>query len=251
VSATPCFGGKPQFARGCLSRIELPHQSEALGGIPILAVGRLGAGIRSDFADQTLIARDLMLGAAMRNIRMVQQDVAFSVLDGSDMSWPNSALEPMADLIAVRHGDVYLVLSNQGAKGPTGAYSNNVPLRGVTDRLLTLAEARNGLAEPDASGLLCRHLHLAPLRFGPDARWPSNRPIGVHAKFWMLDDRVFYIGSDNLCPVDLQEFGYIVEDRGASAQILRGYWHHAWQWSRGAAISGDDAPRCVFATPKS
>lgn len=244
------INGEPDFARGCLSRIELPHQTEAGGGIPILAVARLAAGIRSGFADQTLIARDLMLGAATHSIRMVQQDVAFA-LGGSGMSWPDSALERMADLMAVRQGDVYLVLSNQGAKGPVGTYSNDVPLQAVADRMLALVKARNGLAESAASALLCQHLHLAALRFGPDATWPGNRPIGLHAKFWMVDDRVFYIGSDNLYPVDLQEFGYIVEDRDVSAQILRDYWDHAWQWSRVAAISGDDAPRCVFATPKS
>ena len=245
------IGDKPRFAHGCLSRIELPHESEAAGDIPILTVGRLGAGIRPDFADQDLIARDLMLGAATRTIRMVQQDIAFSLVLGSDKSWPDSALERMADLMAVRHGDVYLVLSNQGAQGRIGTYSNDVPLQAVADRLLALVEARNRLAKSDASALLCRHLHLAPLRFGPDATWPDNQPIGVHAKFWMVDDRVFYIGSDNLYPVDLQEFGNIVEDRAASAQFLRDYWNHVWQWSRSAAISGDDAPRCVFATPKS
>ena len=42
---------------------------EATGGVPILAVGRLGAGITKDFANQSELARDLMLGAARHEIR--------------------------------------------------------------------------------------------------------------------------------------------------------------------------------------
>ena len=62
----------------------------------------------------------------------------------------------------------------------------------------------------------------------------------------MVDDRAFYIGSDNLYPVDLQEFGYILDDAPAAATSRRLYWDPLWQWSSRAAISGDDAPRCVF-----
>lgn len=238
------------YKRGCLSEITLPRQAEGAEGTPILAVGRLAAGIRLGFDDQSLIARDLMLGAAKQTIRMAQQDVAFSEFGGSDKSWPDSALERMADLMAKRQGDVYLVLSNYGADGPVGTYSNRIPLDAVGDHIRSLVKARTGLTDADVSALLCRHLHLAPLRFGPDATWPDGRPIGLHAKFWMVDDHVFYIGSDNLYPVDLQEFGYIVEDRGTSAQIRHDYWEPLWRWSRRAAISGDDAPRCMFSTPQ-
>jgi phosphatidylserine/phosphatidylglycerophosphate/cardiolipin synthase-like enzyme len=68
----------------------------------------------------------------------------------------------------------------------------------------------------------------------------------VHAKFWMVDERAFYIGSENLYPAELQEFGYIVEDRSAAAQVRRDYWDQAWKWSQAAAISGDGAPSCIF-----
>ena len=242
--------GKPDYVRGCLSDITLPRQAESTEGVPVLAVGRLAAGIRSGFDDQSLIARDLMLGAARQSIRMAQQDVAFSEFGGSDKSWPDSALERMADLMAQRQGDVYLVLSNYGADGPVGSYSNRIPLEAVGEHVRSLVKARTRLPEAEISALLCRHLHLAPLRFGPDATWPGSRPIGLHTKLWMADDHVFYVGSDNLYPVDLQEFGYIVDDRSASAQIRHDYWDPMWQWSRGAAISGDDAPRCMFAAPR-
>ena len=62
----------------------------------------------------------------------------------------------------------------------------------------------------------------------------------------MIDERAFYIGSENLYPATLQEFGYIVEDKAAVAELRRSYWDKAWRWSRAVAISGDDAPTCMF-----
>ena len=46
-------------------------------------------------------------------------------------------------------------------------------------------------------------------------------PIANHAKFWMVDGRVFYIGSDNMYPVNLQEYGYIVDDAKAAQRADR------------------------------
>lgn len=236
--------GQPQIARGCLAKLNLPPARASAGGAAILAVGRLASGIHESFDDQSLIVRDLMIGAATRTIRMVQQDIGFSIA-GSRPTWPDTVLARFADLIA-RQGDVYLVLSNLRAAGPTGSYSNDIPLDAVADRIRERVMDRTGLPLPEAAALVCRRLHLAPLRFGPDPIWPGDHPIGVHAKFWMVDDRVFYIGSENLYPVNLQEFGYIVEDRTASTQVLKDYWDHVWQWSRPAAISGEDAAHCRY-----
>ncbi len=96
------------------------------------------------------------------------------------------------------------------------------------------------------NALLCERLYLAPFRFGPDAKWPDGQPIATHAKFWMVDSRVFYIGSDNMYPVNLQEFGYIVDDRQAAQQVIDAYWTPLWQWSSRAAVSGHGVKDCIF-----
>ena len=234
---------------GCLSQIELPENRGAKGAVPILAIGRLGAGMAPVFADQSLVARNLMLGAATRTIRMLQQDVAFAVGEGEARSWPESAFVKLADLMAVKGGHVFLVLSDYGAAGSTETYSNFVPLKSVAEKIRDVVRHRTNLREPELSTMLCERLHLAPLRFGPDASWPNNRPIGTHAKFWMVDERAFYIGSENLYPVELQEFGYVIEDASAAAELRRSYWDQIWRWSRLAAISGADAPGCVLTAP--
>jgi hypothetical protein len=125
-----------------------------------------------------------------------------------------------------------------------------VPLQAVADKMLAVAQAHSSLSRPALVDLLCQHFHLAPFRFGPDASWPGGAAIGNHAKFWMVDDRYFYLGSDNLYPVDLQEFGYIVDDGAAAAELRRTYWDPLWRWSRAAAISGADAQRCVLRSDK-
>jgi phosphatidylserine/phosphatidylglycerophosphate/cardiolipin synthase-like enzyme len=229
----------------CPSRIALPGQPrERSGGVPILAVGRLASGIVPVFADQSLVARDLVLGAATKSVRMLMQDVAFA-LAGTNLIWPEHALDALAELLA-REGDVYIVLSNLNTAGPIGKYSMLVPIETVAMKMREKLRAHSALDDAALNDLLCSHLHLAPLRFGPDETWPDNKPIGMHTKFWMTDERAFYIGAENLYPSELQEFGYIVEDGKAARQVLRELWEPAWKWSQAAAISGSEAPSCVF-----
>jgi phosphatidylserine/phosphatidylglycerophosphate/cardiolipin synthase-like enzyme len=229
------------------------------GGLPILAVGRLGAGITSDFANQSELARDLVFGAARHTIRVSQQDIDFT-LGRTDAIFPESTLERIIDFIEQRDGQVYIVLSSPGSTGNSGStYSNDVTLSAFARHLRDMVQKRVDASDPKErytirngpdpiNALLCSHVHLAPLRFGPDATWPGGRAIANHAKLWMVDDRVFYIGSDNLYPVNLQEFGYIVDDQKAAAELIDAYWNPLWQWSQRAAVSGDGVERCIFRT---
>lgn len=227
------------------------------GGLPILAVGRLGAGITKDFANQSELARDLMLGAARREIVIVQQDLGFG-MGRADILFPDSTIDRLVDFLRQGRGDIYIVLSNLGAKGKSGStYSNDVTLMQLAKHLRQEVqrrfEARDPLSRyeirrgPDpVNAMLCDHLHLAPYRFGPDATWPGDIPIATHAKFWMVDGRVFYVGSDNMYPVNLQEFGYIVDDTKAAQEIADAWWKPLWQWSSKAAASGAGVEKCIF-----
>ena len=257
------FTSAGNFASGaCPSSLANPGSTGGgVGGIPMLAVGRLGAGITKDFANQSDLARDLMFGAARRTIRMSQQDIGF-MLGRSDALFPESTLDRLIDFMEQRDGHVYIVLSARGASGNSGlSYANDVTFTAFARHLRDLVQKRIDARDPKAryevrrgpdpiNALLCSHVHLAPFRFGPDATWPHGVAIANHAKLWMVDDRVFYIGSDNVYPVNLQEFGYIVDDRKAAAGLLEAYWNPLWQWSRQAALSGDGVERCIFREPR-
>jgi phosphatidylserine/phosphatidylglycerophosphate/cardiolipin synthase-like enzyme len=240
----------------CPSPMPLPTVA-GRGGIPVLAVGRLGAGITTDFANQNDVARDMMLAAARREIRIVQQDLGFG-LGRADVLFPDSTVDRLIDFLRQGRGDIYIVLSNLGAKGKSGmTYSNDVSLQQLARHLRREVqrrfEARDPLSRweirrgPDpVNAMLCDHVHLAPFRFGPDASWPGGVPIANHAKFWMVDGRTFYIGSDNMYPVNLQEFGYIVDDARAAQELTDAYWTPLWQWSSKAAVSGPGVENCIF-----
>ncbi|HEY6979813.1 hypothetical protein [Reyranella sp.] len=243
----------------CLPPQPLPRQPRVSGGggIPILGVGRLAAGITPDFANQSELARDLMLGAAQHDIRIVQQDLGFN-LGRADTLYPDSMIDRLVDFLRRKQGDIYIVLSDLGAVGDSGSsYSNNVTLAQLAQHLRDAVQrrvyARDPLARyrirtgPDpVNALLCSRVHIAPFRFGPDAAWPGGHPIANHAKFWMVDDRTFYIGSDNMYPVNLQEYGYIVDDPKAAADITAAYWTPLWEWSSRAAVSGPGVEPCIF-----
>ena len=47
-------------------------------------------------------------------------------------------------------------------------------------------------------------------------------------------------------PVNLQEFGFIVDDRKAVDALIESYWNPLWQWSRRAAVSGEGVEKCIF-----
>jgi phosphatidylserine/phosphatidylglycerophosphate/cardiolipin synthase-like enzyme len=219
------------------------------GDVPVVAIGRLGAGITSDFANHDDLARDLMLGAAQASIRIVQQDFGFQF--GMPRTvYPESSMERIVDFALKDRGNVLMVLSNYRARGKSGAtYSNKLTIETTAGKFREVARRRSTLPDAELDALLCRRLAIAPYRFGPDDTWPGNVPIGNHAKFWMIDDRAFYIGSDNIYPVDLQEFGYIVDSLAAAADVRRLYWDPLWRWSSPHAISGAGATHCVFTAP--
>jgi phosphatidylserine/phosphatidylglycerophosphate/cardiolipin synthase-like enzyme len=227
------------------------------GGVPIMAVGRLGAGVTQDFANHSDLARDLMLGAAKHDIKIVQQDLGFTFAR-ADTLFPESNLERLVTFLMRGEGDVYVVLSNEGSYAPDGGnYSNGVALTVLAHHLREMVVARLEAKDPQsryavrtgpdpANAILCDHVHLAPLRFGPDDRWADHDAFASHMKFWMIDDRAFYIGSDNMYPVNLQEYGYIIDDRKAAGELLDAFWKPLWQWSARAAVSGPEVKNCIF-----
>lgn len=226
-------------------------------GVPILAVGRFGAGITKDFANHSDLARDLMLGAAKHDIKIVQQDLGFNFAR-ADTLFPESNLERIVTFLMRGEGDVYIVLSNDGSYAPDGGnYSNGVPLTALAHRLREMVVGRIEARDPQsryairtgpdpANAILCDHVHLASFRFGPDDKWPDGATFAQHTKFWMVDDRAFYIGSDNMYPVNLQEYGYIVDDKNAAGELLDAYWKPLWHWSQRTAVSGPEVKNCIF-----
>jgi phosphatidylserine/phosphatidylglycerophosphate/cardiolipin synthase-like enzyme len=256
ISLLSYSGGASEVGQRCPAALASGRARPGTGTVEIMGIGRLGSGITEDFANQSELARDLMFGAARKTIRVSQQDLGFR-LGRSDTLFPESALDQMIDLME-RGGDVYVVLSNPGSIGNGGSpYYNDVPLQVLARRLKDNVQKRIDTADPLAryairkgpdpvNALLCSRFHLTSFRFGPDDSWPGSKTIANHSKLWMVDDRVFYIGSDNMYPVNLQEFGYIVGDPRAVDTLIESYWKPLWQWSSRVAVSGEGVEKCIF-----
>jgi len=101
-------------------------------------------------------------------------------------------------------------------------------------------------ARPDRIALLCDKLHVASVGQAGSHTWADKMPIANHAKTMMVDDEAFYAGSHNMYPVELQEYGFIVEDQGAVRQYLENYWNPLWEASKSNAVCGRGAPTCIF-----
>ena len=251
------FATDRSLAEGSCPPSPVEKTSSQRGGVPIMAIGRLASGVTSDFANHSDLARDLLLGAAKHDIKIVQQDLGF-VFGRADMLFPESNLERLVTFLMRGEGDVYIVLSNDGSRAPDGGnYFNGVSLAALAHHLREMVQGRLEAKDPHlryairtgpdpANALLCEHVHLAPFRFGPDDKWPDHGTFAIHPKLWMIDDRAFYIGSDNMYPVNLQEYGYIVDDRKAAGELLDAYWKPLWEWSQKAAVSGPGVENCIF-----
>ncbi|WP_100623442.1 hypothetical protein [Candidatus Coxiella mudrowiae] len=49
--------------------------------------------------------------------------------------------------------------------------------------------------------------------------------ISNHAKVWIIDNKVFYVGFHNLYPSNLQEFGVIIGNQAAlTQQFINDYY---------------------------
>ena len=223
------------------------------GTIPALAVGRYGVGLMA--VDPEIQWSDLVmqrvLESAQKTIRLSQQDLVSRL--GNVNSY---VLLPMAQLIQ-RGGDVYVVMTDPRATSSGGAgYGEGMtPLQTAAKIRTYVATVMNkNPGDPAVRAAVCSHLHLgAVARFeGTTAtnEWKDRRILGNHAKMYMADDHVFYIGSHNVYPMTLlegakdllasnQEFGYVVDDQAAAQDLLTRYWNPLWAPAEKLAVSGD------------
>lgn len=236
----------------CLSQNDVKPPPGA-GSLRVLGAGRLGLlappALRRDPAD---VAMALALRSSRSTIRLSQQDLgATDPVTGWVRCWWDEGMTSLAKAL-VKKQHVYVVLTNDGAKaGPETAkpplYWNKIPLTETADKIKEYVQKQPGAPQgPALRKLLCENLHLAPLRFGPDAKWPNGWTFANHAKFFMVDDSLFYVGSENFYPAPLQEYGVFLNDPKVAAQMKEQYWDRLWSSSSAAAISGSETSNCYF-----
>ncbi|MBB4893408.1 phosphatidylserine/phosphatidylglycerophosphate/cardiolipin synthase-like enzyme [Streptomyces olivoverticillatus] len=243
-----------------------PKTAAATGNVPVIAVGGLGVGIKDSdpsspfrptlptapdtkcvvgLHDNTNGDRDYdtvnpeesalrsLISSAGSHIEISQQDLNATCppLPRYDVRIYDALAAKLAAGVKVR-----IVVSdpaNRGAVG-SGGYSQIKSLSEISDVL------RNRLAQVTgdqqrAKAALCSNLQLATFRSSPSAKWADGHPYAQHHKLISVDGSAFYIGSKNLYPSWLQDFGYIVESPEAAGQLDTKLLQPQWKYSQETA----------------
>ncbi|MEV7468791.1 phospholipase D-like domain-containing protein [Streptomyces kronopolitis] len=253
----------------CMSSLEKEEDSTPAapaGDVPVLAVGGLGVGIKESdpssgyhpelptapdtkctvgLHDNTNADRDYdtvnpeetalrsLIASAHSHVEISQQDMNATCppLPRYDIRTYDTLAAKLAAGVKVR-----IVVSdpaNRGAVG-SGGYSQIKSLDEISDTLRKRLVARTGDNEK-ASRAMCSNLQLASFRSSDSPTWADGKPYALHHKLVSVDDSAFYIGSKNLYPAWLQDFGYIVESPSAAKQLKTELLDPEWKYSQGAA----------------
>jgi phosphatidylserine/phosphatidylglycerophosphate/cardiolipin synthase-like enzyme len=219
--------------------------SSKKSGVAVISAGRLGA-MSDNASDAALLA---MVDAAKHTVHLSQQDLLAGRIVGqiAIAGPPKPLLERLAAAIA-RGVDVYLVMSNTDGGFFGASYSNDWTSEQTAQKMGEYMASRSDLFAPgtDVVGLLCQKLHVASVRLGTADTWPDGHIFANHAKFVMVDAQAFYLGSQNLYPADLAEFGFIIDSADAAKHVLASYWGPLWNSSKRVAVSGSEAASCVL-----
>lgn len=172
-----------------------------------------------------------LVGSAESKVVISQQDMVFPC--AKDPSYDVRLMDAIARkvrdgismTIAVSNPRASISLFEQypGDPGPTRAV--------ITKRFTALM----GSAER-ATRAACRSLLVAPFRFSSLDKWPGSTAPGLHAKVIAVDDSAVMVGSQNAYPNQLQEFGYIVEDVRAMADMKRVFLDPLEGYARASAL---------------
>ena len=55
--------------------------------------------------------------------------------------------------------------------------------------------------------------------------------VGLHSKFFIIDDICTYVGSQNLYQFDLAEWGVVIDNKSKTAEIKQQLWTPVWEYS--------------------
>ena len=187
-----------------------------------------------------------LIASANDNIFLSQQDLlAPCVAPISNARYDARLFNILADKL-VAEVPVRIMVSTPGAgQGLLAPYSNMKKMTDISDILIRKIKNRANVSEDRAKEIACNSLQLASIRIeeGVD-EWGTGDKVGNHSKVISVDDAAFYVGSKNLYPTTLQDFGFIVEDAEAAAAFTRDYKDRSWANSKLTATVDFEAGVC-------
>ncbi len=170
-------------------------------------------------------------------------------------------MQSLADFLAANKDRQTFALEILMSPPDPGSYTNEESEAAVLDilaYLLSKKEHFRDMTKPQLVEVMNRLVKLCwpavtdnagkPVRY-----WAAfGKAMYTHAKFWMLDEKLFYVGSENMYPSlasrgpinpvgGLQEFGVIVEaDQAARDLVVEGYHALAIKYSYRRSLAVED-----------
>jgi phosphatidylserine/phosphatidylglycerophosphate/cardiolipin synthase-like enzyme len=224
----------PQFEKEIL-----PSPAErSPDDVNILSIGRYGkiGGWDARSSDDAFLA---MFNASKKSIRFLLQDlgpVNGTVLGKKIVykSWPKNYFESWSKAMYERDVDVEIVLSNPGSLGGGAGYSNGWSCEEVAAEIIKTMKSQYPTASDDElKAKVKKNLRMCFLRNKRGNTWETTTKIGLHSKFFIVDDVSTYVGSQNLYQFDLAEWGVVIDDEKKTAEIKEYLWNPMWSCSYG------------------
>lgn len=230
----------------------------AYGFLPVLAEGDQPATYSADGSDFPVPSPDAAMQDSFIPVKLQHgvEAIAYYVKSGAaPIYFSKPFMEALVNLMMPSDTKLDIVLTNLDAKTVTGVpYSNGVNPWYVA-RLLCLMMWARGVNRTHAKDKLMKQMVLGTVATSPTERgskWGNGVPMGNHAKFWMADNNIFYVGSENCYPTPgfkrlrwfdglLHEFGVIVESQTvAQTLLLNDYFNYMLKYSHKVNISDID-----------
>ena len=270
ITIVPAKGG----AGGCPAKAAPAAPASPQGDIPVMAVGRAGyidTGLKTGRKDPQEVSRAdrrdsgcilpplpnpmngdpewdgnnpsdtalrALIDSAESKVVISQQNLIFPC--AKDPSYDVRLIDAIAR--KVRDGvQVTIAISDEGAKINFSEQYGGSPQASL-DLVMKRLEKLMGSASL-ARAAARRSLDVAPFRFSTLNRWVASTTPSLHAKVIAVDDEAVLVGSQNAYPNQLQEFGYIIEDSRAMADMKRTFLDPLEFWARKGSLSegGKDA----------
>ena len=246
-------GPSSTFGDRSFPTVEMLPENSRPGATKVLTVGRLGHGLLDDGsrANHADLALRRAIEKAEHSVRLSLQDIAFVYpIPPRNTFWPADILKALAGAV-LKEVDVSIVLSSPGAKTGSGEdYSSGISLDTVWSKIAYEAHLEGceqcgtgEMSHEEVVWLTREKLRIVPFRFAARVNlWPGlrnplcgqaseAREIANHAKVMIIDDKFFYIGSQNLYTSDHQEYGWIVGGQKETAELVEKYWGPLWEAS--------------------
>lgn len=219
-----------------------------IGRNPALSTGMSGAFVRKARpSDAAFVA---MINSATTSVRMILQDLGPMTIPGTKKTplpggkWPTIYLNALANVIWKKNVDVEIILSNPGST-PGGlnkiaaCYGYGWSVNDVASEIIKRIKKKFFFAKdvnlrPKDVALrrqVTEKLRICYMGHNNSRTYSDEGKIGLHSKFFIVDDVSCYIGSQNLYVSDLAEWGVIIDDAAQTKTIMNEYWTPMWEGS--------------------